>query len=111
CDWLAVASVKLPVPMNHEDAVVAEAEKPFFFSSGMTLSEEAPQKATDIAKDSELFAASDFAKLSEPEANERLAQSMYWAGESDRKAAKKLTALESKQRFLFGFWRGEDEKM
>jgi len=108
-DGLASDSYKLRIRVKSEDAIVAEAEKQFYYSSGMKLSEEAPERPTASAlNDSELFAGSDFAKMTEAEINERLPQSMYWGSELDQKAAKKLTTLDSKQHFLFTFWRQQD---
>jgi GWxTD domain-containing protein len=110
-DGLPEDSYKLRVKIKSEDAVVAQAEKTFFFASEMKLSEEPPPKPSGAVDDSMLYASSDFARLGDIEVSERLAQSMYWADEPDQKLAKKLTSVESKSRFLFGFWRAEDAKL
>ncbi len=106
-DGLPDDSYKLDIMVKLEDALQAESVKPFFFTSGMKLSEEEHTAAPDVSEDA-LFAASDFGKLSETEADERLAQSLYTAGEVDRKAAKKLGSLAEKQHFLFNYWRRKD---
>jgi GWxTD domain-containing protein len=110
-DGLPEDSYKLRVKVRSEDAIVAEEQKTFFFASEIKLSEEPPAKPSGILDDSVLYAGSDFAKLGDAEATDRLSQSMYWADESDKKTAKKLTTTESKSRFLFGFWRAEDAKL
>ncbi len=111
-DGLASDSYKLRVRAKVEDAVQAEAEKAFFYSSGIHLSEEPPEQNTSSAgSDSVLFAGSDFVKMSDAELDEVLAQSMYWGTETDQKAAKKLTTASQKQAFLFTFWRHEDLAM
>ncbi len=110
-DGLASDSYKLRIRAKVEDAIQAETEKAFFYSSGMQLSEEPPPPSNSAGSDSVLFAASDFVRMTEPEADDAIAQSMYWAGEFDQKAAKKLTNLDEKQRFLFTFWRTEDNKL
>ncbi|MDP4199022.1 MAG: GWxTD domain-containing protein [Bacteroidota bacterium] len=105
-DGLAGDSYKLRIRIRHEDAVVAEIEKPFYFVSEMKLSEEAPsQSAVD---ESILFAASDFSKLSESEADERIAQSLYMGSETDHSNVKSLKDVEAKRHFLYDFWRKQD---
>ena len=108
-DGLPEDSYKLDVQLKHEDAIQAEVEKPFFFSSGMKLSEEAPPPVQN--SDDVLFATSDMSKLSEAEADERIAQSLYIASDEDKKTAKKLGTLAEKQHFLFGYWRKKDVEM
>jgi GWxTD domain-containing protein len=110
-DGLASDSYKLRVRAKVEDAVQAEAEKSFFYSSGMKLSEEPPeQNSSSAGNDSLLLAGSDFVKMSDAELDEVIAQSMYWGTELDQKAAKKLKSLSEKQGFLFTFWRSMDQK-
>ena len=110
-DGLASDSYKLRVRAKVDDAVQAEAEKAFFYSSGMKISEDAPdQSVSTAANDSLLFAGSDFVKMSDAEIDEVIAQSMYWGSELDQKAAKKLKTLSEKQAFLFTFWRTMDVK-
>ncbi len=110
-DGLPGDSYRLRIQAKYEDAIVAEIEKPFFYASEMKLSEDAPPPPASLSNDSILFAESDFMKMSEPEADERIDQSKYWMGEADQNAAKKLKTLADKQRFLFTFWRSEDEKL
>ncbi len=110
-DGLATDSYKLRIRTKVEDAVQSEAEKPFFYSSGMKLSEEPPEQTTTSAgNDSVLFAGSDFLKMSEVELDEVIAQSMYWGTELDQKAVKKLKSVSEKQSYLFTFWRSMDIK-
>lgn len=105
-DGLAGDTYKVRLRVKHEDAIVAEAEKTFFFTSEMKLSEEPPEQSGVDEKI--LFASSDFSKLSEAEADERIAQALYVASEADHKATKTLKDLPSKQHFLFGFWLQQD---
>jgi GWxTD domain-containing protein len=107
-DGLASDSYKLRVRAKVDDAVIAETEKSFFYSSGMKLSEEPPEQASAANNDSLLYAGSDFVKMSDAEIDEVITQSMYWGSSTDQKAAKKLKTLAEKQSFLFTFWRAED---
>ncbi len=108
-DGLATDSYKLHVRVKVEDAIQAEAEKSFFYSSGMKLSEEPPEQNESTAdNDSVLFAGSDFVKMSDAEIDEVITQSLYWGTATDQKAAKKLSTLRDKQSFLFTFWRRQD---
>ncbi len=109
-DGLATDSYKLRVRAKVDDAVQAEMEKQFFYSSGMQLSEAPPEKTLSAAgSDSLLLAGLDFVKMSDAELDEVIAQSMYWGTETDQKAAKKLKTIDEKQSFLFTFWRGQDQ--
>ena len=107
-DGLSSDAYKLRILAKFENAVQAEAEKTFYYSSGMKISEEAPPPVNSAAQDSVIFAESDFAKMSEAEAEVAIAQAMYWGREVDQQAAKKLPSLSEKQHFLFSFWRSQD---
>ena len=109
-DGLAGDSYKLQVSVKHEDAIVAQGEKTFFYVTEMKLSEEAPIEGAQALSEDALFALSDLSKLTEGEANDRVAQAMYFAGEEDQKTAKKLKSLSEKEHFLFSFWRKQDAK-
>jgi GWxTD domain-containing protein len=76
----------------------------------MQLSEEAPPPSTSASSDSVLFAESEFARMTESEADETITRSLYWGSETDRKTSKKLKALSEKQTFLFSFWRSQDQQ-
>ncbi|HZK75740.1 MAG TPA: GWxTD domain-containing protein, partial [Candidatus Kapabacteria bacterium] len=111
-DGLASDSYKLRIQAKYQDAIAAEAEKSFYYTSDIKLSEAAPAPTSStMAADSILFAGSDFAKLSDPEADELIEQSMYWGDDADKTAAKKLRTLDGKQQFLFSFWRAQDSKL
>ncbi|MFI5202406.1 MAG: GWxTD domain-containing protein, partial [Candidatus Kapaibacterium sp.] len=110
-DGLASDSYKLRIQAKYQDAIAAEAEKSFYYASDMKLSEPAPAPPSSMAADSVLFAGSDFAKLTDAEADELVEQSMYWGADADKAAAKTLTTLVDKQQFLFSFWRAEDSKL
>jgi GWxTD domain-containing protein len=105
-DGLAGDTYKLRLRVKHEDAIVAETEKAFYFMSEMKLSEEPPAPAT--VDENFLFASSDFSKLTDAEADERIAQSLYVASESEHKDAKSLKDVQAKQHFLYGLWRNQD---
>lgn len=109
-DGLATDSYRLRVRATFDGADQAEAEKPFFYSSGIQLSEAPPEQTISTAgNDSLILAGSDFVRMSEAEMDEVIAQSMYWGTELDQKAVKKLKSLAEKQSFLFTFWRGQDQ--
>ena len=110
-DGLASDSYKLRIQAKYQDAIAAEAEKSFYYASDMKLSEAPPAPPSSMAADSVLFAGSDFAKLTNAEADELIEQSMYWGDDADKTAAKKLSTLTDKQQFLFSFWRAEDAKL
>lgn len=108
-DGLAEDSYKFRVRVKHDDAIVAEAQKTFYYTSEMKISEEAPAPAS--IDESALFAGSEFSKMTDAEADERVAQSLYVAGDADRKASKALKDVAAKQSFLFNFWRKQDQAM
>jgi GWxTD domain-containing protein len=110
-DGLPGDSYKLEIDIKHEDAIVARTEKTFYYVSGMQLSEAPPSEGSEALSEDALFSISDFSKLSEAEANERLEQTMYFAKDDDKDAAKKLKTLSEKQHFLFSFWRKQDAKI
>ncbi len=107
-DGLSSDAYKIRIKAKVEEAVQAEAEKSFYYSSGMKLSEEAPPPASSLSNDSVLFAESDFAKLTDATVDEVVEQSMYWGSEPDQQVAKKLHSLSEKEHFLFTFWRDQD---
>jgi GWxTD domain-containing protein len=108
-DGLPGDSYKLLVSVKHEDAIIARAEKTFYFVNGMKLSEEPPSESAQALSEDAIFALSDLSKLTEAEASDRVEQALYFAPETDRKAAKKLSNLSDKEHFLFSFWRRQDE--
>jgi len=110
-DGLASDSYKLRIRVKYQDAIADQEEKPFYYTSDIKLSEAAPAPPASLSGDSILFAGSEFAKLTDAEANERIEQSMYWGDDADKTAVKKLRSVEEKQRFLFSFWRAQDTKL
>ena len=109
-DGLASDSYHLRVQAKYQDAVVVQADKKFYYASDMTLSEAPPPQAPSLSSDSILFAGSEFAKLTDAEADELIQQSMYWGEDADKQQAAKQTTLDDKQHFLFSFWRAQDAK-
>ena len=110
-DGVAEDSYKLELRVKYEDAVQVELQKPFFYSTGIKLSEEAPSATTEAkpaVNEEVLFASSAFSRLADGEADERIAQSMYLGTEADRKLAKTMKTTADKQHFLFTFWRQRD---
>jgi len=108
-DGLAGDSYKLIIRAKYEDAVVAQTEKTFFFTSDMKLSEETPVAVSTANVDEEaVFTASEFSKMSDADVEDRIAQSLYLGNDADHKAVKKLSNLADKQRFLYHFWRQQD---
>ena len=109
-DGLASDSYNLRIQVKYMDAVVVQAEKKFFYASDITLSEAPPAPAASLSSDSILFAGSEFAKLTDAEADELIQQSMYWGDDVDKQQAAKQSTLDDKQHFLFSFWRAQDAK-
>ena len=110
-DGLPDDSYKVSLKLKLEDAVQATEDKPFFFTSGMKMSEEEPSQsgaAQSVVDENVLFASSDISKLSEVETDDQIAQSLYIAGDDDHKMAKRLGTLNEKQHWIFGFWRKQD---
>jgi GWxTD domain-containing protein len=107
-DGLPQDRYRLQVQVKLDDGVVAEREKPFFFVSGMKLSDEAPASAATSTSNDELFAGSQFASMTEASADELIAQSNYLASEAERKMSLKLSSVDAKRRYLFNFWMNRD---
>lgn len=110
-DGMAGDSYKLRIQAKYQDGIAAQAEKSFYYASDIKFSEAPPAPPSSLSADSILFAGSDFAKLTDAEADERIEQSMYWGDDADKAAAKKLKTVDEKQEFLFSFWRAEDAKL
>jgi GWxTD domain-containing protein len=105
-DGLPQDQYRLQVQIKQDGGVIAERQKPFFYLSGMQIVEE--QGTPAAASSQDLFAISPFSRMTEAEADELIAQSLYLGSDAERKQAKAMKTLDAKRHFLLDFWMRRD---
>ena len=107
-DGLPSGSYRLLVRVKSNGELEAEAEKRFFYDSGIQFTDEAPSGQSDAASEEALFASSDINKMSEVELQDRLEQAKLVASAADIDVLESAKTSEEKRINLYAFWRKRD---